>query len=158
MTPISPLQLKGHAFTAISVRTSTNGSAENEPNLIPQVAFEADPGLPNHWRLGLEVRVCSAQAGKPFLYEIELAVQGLVEVHADFPAERRESLAVVNGLGLLYSSVREMVINLTARSASGALSLPTLNFVEIVAKATQERATAAKVKSIKSGKTSASRK
>jgi preprotein translocase subunit SecB len=88
-------------------------------------------------------------ANKPFLYEIEVAIQGVVEVHADFPAERREHLAIVNGLGLLYSSIREMVTNLTARSAHGALNLPTLNLVEIVAKAKQERGTSSKVKPIK---------
>lgn len=149
MTPISPLQLKAHAFTAISVRTWPNGSATNEPSLLPKISFEADAELSNHWRLALEVKVGSVKADKPFIYEIEVALQGLVEVHADFPAEKREHLAVVNGLGLLYSSVREMVTNLTARSAHGALNLPTLNFVEIVAKASQEREAGAKTKPTK---------
>lgn len=149
MTPISPLQLKAHAFTAISVRTWIGGSGSHEPTLVPKIGFEADPDLPNHWRLMLEVKVGSANTDKPFLYEIELAVQGVVEVHADFPAERREHLAVVNGLGLLYSSIREMVTNLTARSAHGTLNLPTLNLVEIVSKAEHERGAAGKVRAPK---------
>jgi preprotein translocase subunit SecB len=149
MTPISPLQLKAHAFTAISVHTLNGGSGSNEPSLVPKIGFAADPEMPNHWRLMLEVKVSSVHANKPFLYDIEVAIQGVVEVHADFPAERREHLAIVNGLGLLYSSIREMVTNLTARSAHGALNLPTLNLVEIVAKAKQERGAASKVKPIK---------
>ena len=40
----------------------------------------------------------------------------------------------------------QMVTNLTARSAHGALNLPTLNFVEIVATASRGRKTVAKEK------------
>jgi preprotein translocase subunit SecB len=108
-----------------------------------------DPELSNHWRLALEVKLGSVKADKPFIYEIEVVLQELVEVHAGSPAEKRDHLAVVNGLGLFYSSVREMVTNLTARSAHGALNLPTWNWVEIVATASWEREVVATAKSTK---------
>ena len=40
--------------------------------------------------------------------------------------------AVINGLGMLYSAAREMILNVTARSVHGPMSLPTLNFVGLI--------------------------
>ena len=132
MTPISPLQLKAYAFTAISVRVIPDGQSDNEPTLTHKINFENDQASPNEWRLMIYINVSSAKIDKPFIYDIEVAVQGLVEVNSNFPKEKREHLAVVNGMGLLYSATREMVVNLTSRSAHGPLNLPILNFVEIV--------------------------
>ncbi len=142
-TPVSPLQLKGYDFTRLRVQAVPDGSAKNRPELVPKVRFERVEGQERQWHLLLEVLVRSLDPRQPFHYEIEAAVQGLVEVHDEFPAERRESLAVVNGLGLLYGAVREMVANVTARSVHGILTLPALNFVEVVKQATDEAASKA---------------
>jgi len=65
------------------------------------------------------------------------------EIQADFPAEKREQLATVNGLSVLYSSVREMLLMMTTRSGHGTMCLPTLSFVEVVAeKIAQDKANA----------------
>jgi len=133
MNAISPLQLKQHFFTLLSIRANAKGAAEAEISLEPTISFQKKGEQSNQWALALRVVLKSAKPEAPFLYEVEAEIQGLVEVHNSFAPEKREQLAVINGLGLLYSAVREMLLNVTARSARGALALPTLNFVEIVA-------------------------
>ena len=53
--------------------------------------------------------------------------------------ERKEQLALVNGFSVLYSAAREMLLNITARSAYGAVTLPTLSFVSLVTKARKQK-------------------
>jgi preprotein translocase subunit SecB len=132
MTPISPLQLQQHFFTLSSIRANPKGSSKAEMSLEPAISFQKRGEQSNEWTLGLRVVIRSAKPEAPFLYEIDIEIQGLVEVHNNFPAEKREQLAVINGLGMLYSAAREMILNVTARSVHGPMSLPTLNFVEIV--------------------------
>ncbi len=133
MIPLSPLQLKRHAFAAISLRAVHKGTSHAEATLEPTAQCVADPKTPNCWHLALTLKIGSGNPEKPFLYEGEIQIVGEVEVHDSFPAENREQIARVNGTGLLYSAAREMVLNLSARSMHGPLSLPVLNFVEFFA-------------------------
>jgi preprotein translocase subunit SecB len=132
MIPISPLQLRQHFFSLLSIRANPQGSGNAEPSLEPTIFFQKHSDDPSQWVLRLHVRVGSAKAEAPFLYDAEVEIHGLVEVSNGFAPEKREQLAVVNGLGLLYSAIREMVLTVTARSAHGGFCLPALNFVEIV--------------------------
>lgn len=40
-------------------------------------------------------------------------------------------MALVNGFRILYSASREMLLTITARSAHGPVSLPTLSFLAL---------------------------
>jgi len=140
MIPLSPLQLKQHYFTVISLKAAAKPAKDGKPNLDPTVGCMADPKLANHWRLSLHIKLESASPEKPFAYEGEIEIQGLVEIHDCIDAGKREQVAKVNGTSLLYSAAREMLLNLTARSAHGALCLPTLNFQEVFAKGVAEKA------------------
>jgi len=141
MTPLSPLQLRHSCFTHISVAANPTGTPSGQVSLDPVVSLQNNPENANQWLLSLRVIMKSTDPQKPFIYEADVAIQGVVEVHESFPAERREQLAAVNGLGLLYSAIREMLLMMTARSGHGPMCLPTLNFVEVVAnKTAQERA------------------
>ena len=133
MIPISPLQLKQHLFTEISVRAFEKGSAEAAASFEPAVLCERFAPLANHWRLGLVIKLKSANPDKPLRYEAEVGIQGLVEVNSGFPEEKREQLAFVNGLSLLYSAVREILLTVTGRCVHGPMCLPTLNFGEVFA-------------------------
>lgn len=133
MIPLSPLQLKQHFFTEFSVKAFEKGSQKAEIVMEPAIACGRDPKLPNHWRLVLEFKLKSADPEKPFLYEAEAAILGLIEVNSGYPEEKREQLAFVNGLSLLYSALREMLLTVTGRCAQGALCLPTLNFADLFA-------------------------
>ena len=132
MTPMSPLQLKRHCFTTIVLKAVERGSADAPALLSPDIRFERNPEAANQWRLSLSLKVRSGDDKKPFAYEAEVKVQGLVEVSDKFPEEKREQLAAINGFSILFSAAREMLLNLTARSLHGPLTLPTLNFTALV--------------------------
>jgi preprotein translocase subunit SecB len=140
MTPISPLQLRAHLFSHVLLRANPSGTIDGEQKLEPFVSCDPDPERPNHWRLIVAVKLSSVNPQKPFAYEIEVQVQGLVEVHEKFDAAKREQLARVNGAGLLYAAARELILNLTARSAHGPVCIPTLNFSEVFAQAQKNNA------------------
>jgi len=142
MTPLSPLQLKQHFFVRFSILPNPGGTIQGAQILEPTISFDKSPQAPNQWALGLRITLKSAKPEAPTLYEADIEMFGIVEVHNDFPPEKSEQLAVVNGLGLLYSAIREMFLNVTARSANGALSLPILNFVGVLPSRTQADAPA----------------
>ena len=133
MTPLSPLQLKNYFFTHLSVHANPKGTQAGSLTLEPSISFQKNADTASQWSLAVRVILKSNDPQTPFPYEADISIQGLVEVHESFPAEKREQLAVVNGLGLLYSAIREMVLTVTARLANGPLCLPTLNFTEVVA-------------------------
>ena len=139
-TPLSPLQLKDHRFTHLRVTSIEGGSATAEPSLKPTIWYEPVPNTADQWKLVLTLQLASADPAKPYAYEAEIKIQGLVQVTDGFMQAKKEQLALVNGLSILYSAAREMLLNITSRSASGAVSLPTLSFVNLVAEAIKQRA------------------
>lgn len=150
MIPISPLQLKRHAFTNISLRANSTGSAQAKATLDPAAQCVPDPKIPNCWQLALTIKFGSASLEKPFIYEGEIQIVGEVVILDSFPAEKREQIVRVNGIGLLYSATREMMLNLSARSVNGPVNLPVLNFVEFFANSDQDAQKAGKEKPEKS--------
>lgn len=139
LPPLSPLQLKEHHFTNLRVKAIEGGSPSAEPMLKPEVWFERVPSTTDQWKLILNLQLASADAAKPFLFEAEIQIQGLVHVTEGFPEDRKEQLALVNGFSVLYSAAREMLLNITARSG-GAVNLPTLSFVNLVQEARKQKA------------------
>ena len=93
------------------------------------------PETPNHWNLQLQLLLHSADQNNPFFYEAEIHAIGVVELVGDFSPEKREEIAAVNGLGILYSACREMLLNVTARSVYGAFTIPSLNFQKVIQEA-----------------------
>jgi preprotein translocase subunit SecB len=138
---LSPLQLREHGFTTVRVHAIDNGSLTNPPSLKPAISFERQSTNPNQWRLVLSLQLGSQDAVKAFAYEGEMKVQGLVEVTGVVPEDRKEQLALVNGFSLLYSAAREMLLNITARSKHGGVTLPTISFVSMVKEATEPKTT-----------------
>lgn len=138
-TPLSPTQLKDHRFTAVTVKTIEGADPNAQPSLKPSIWFQPVPDSRDQWRLVLTLLLTSADPSKPFPYEAELQLQGLVQVTDGLAQERKEQLALVNGFSVLYSAAREMLLNITARSAYGAVTLPTLSFVSLVTKARKQK-------------------
>ena len=130
--PISPLQLKSHFFPIIRLQAMPGGKKDGKTTFNREVAFSPLPNKPNEWQLELTIKLASVEKTNPFIYEFEIQVIGFVELVAEVPADRRQQLAVVNGLSILYGALREMVINLTGRSPHGALMLPTLSFTDVL--------------------------
>jgi preprotein translocase subunit SecB len=137
--PLSPLQLKEHRFTHLRVTSIEGGSPTAEPSLKPGIWYESVPNTADQWKLVLTLQLASADPAKPYAYEAEIKIQGLVQVKDGFMQAKKEQLALVNGLSILYSAAREMLLNITSRSAYGAVSLPTLSFVALVAQAMKQK-------------------
>jgi preprotein translocase subunit SecB len=72
--------------------------------------------------------VVQNQQGKICPYQLHLELLGLIQVNPQLPPERREDLATVNGLAIVYGAARELVTLLTCRMEYGPLTLPGVNF------------------------------
>lgn len=133
MNLLSPLQLRKHFFTLISIRAIPGGTAAAQQIVEPTVSFKKDPQAPNQWLLTLGIVVKSAKPDAPILYDAQIEMFGVVEVHNGYAPEKAEHLAVINGLSLLYSAIREMFQTVTARCGHGGLTLPVLTFIDVLA-------------------------
>jgi preprotein translocase subunit SecB len=118
-------------------------SAETGHALLAEKASYSDFGVK------LTLRVAPKEdAQAP--YNIQVSVRGVVRMHlmqTEGQAEERRVRALVNGVSLLYGIVREMVSNITSRSAHGPLLLPSLSFTDLVAHKPDETAAPALVPS-----------
>lgn len=61
-------------------------------------------------------------------YIIEMKAVALFNVSEQVPSDERERFIYESGSSLVYGAIREMVSTITARSAYGALMLPTASF------------------------------
>lgn len=68
--------------------------------------------------------------GKKAPYAITAAIMGGFIYSGDKSEEDALDLVVVNGLSILYSSLREMILTTTSRMINGALYLPGANFMD----------------------------
>ncbi|MFP4203696.1 MAG: hypothetical protein ACLFS4_05140 [Opitutales bacterium] len=142
-TPLShsPLEIIQHEFTEIAVRSTPTcddgnfGSGTLEVHR--QQTRQSDEE--NTWTLLLQVTFHKSETDEnPPPYEGHLTIQGLFRVHEQFPHDA-ERLIHVTGASILYGAAREMLANLTARSANGMLSLPSVSFMEPSTKGTKGR-------------------
>ena len=155
---LSPLQLLEYAFDGVSVMPVEGYVADPafSSGLVffpGKLAISAETGLAllaeeaNYSDFGvkLTLRVAPKEdAQAP--YNIQVSVRGVVRMHlkqAEGQAEERRVRALVNGASLLYGAVREMVSNITSRSAHGPMLLPSLSFQDLATLKTDEVATPA---------------
>ena len=101
----------------------------------PPATIQAHMGLaeltePNLWRADLAIVVRPADEKQPLPYEIEVSISGVFRVISNLEPDAARRLAYVNGMSILYSSIRETVLLLTGRFPAGPFVLPTLSFVD----------------------------
>ena len=135
----SPLQFKGHSFPLVYLRANENGKANGEIGMDQDVSFLPIPNEPDHWNLQLRLKFYSANANEPFFYEAEIIAIGVVVIIGEIAPEKRELVASVNGLGILYSACREMLLNMSARSVYGPFSIPSINFTQVLKEAKERQ-------------------
>ncbi len=68
------------------------------------------------------------EVGKVCPYKLDVELIGLIQVNPKLPANRRQELATVNGLAIVYGAARELVTTITTRMEYGPLVLPGVNF------------------------------
>jgi preprotein translocase subunit SecB len=112
-------------------------SAETALAVLGEEASYSDYGI----KLTLRV---APKEDKQAPYNVQISVRGVVRMHLTQEvnqAEERRVRALVNGVSLLYGVVRELVSNITSRSANGGMLLPSLSFADLaVQKSVEESA------------------
>lgn len=99
------------------------------PNLeIGVVSAEQNPDNPLQWRFEVSLELPDLPDTR-FPYTVETMLVGYFTVNEHYPAEHAERLAMVNGPALLYSSAREVVASITARSPYPKLLIPSVTFL-----------------------------
>lgn len=150
---LSPLQLLEYTFDGISVMPVEGYVADPKFSaglvFFPgNLAMSADTGLVvlneqvsySDFGVKLTLRVGPKEDSQA-PYKIQVAVRGVVRMHlklATGQTEERRVRALVNGVSLLYGVVREMVSNITSRSAHGQLLLPSLSFADLASQKPDE--------------------
>ena len=110
-------------------------SGESVPPPPAQVSIEArtqlaelpEKGL---WRADLRIALHPSEDQPLPPYEIEVDITGIFRVVAPMEPDAARKMAYVNGMSILYSSIRETVLILTGRFPAGPFVLPTLSFVD----------------------------
>jgi hypothetical protein len=125
---LSPIQLQSLTYTEVHISAQSDG----KPNGVSatNAAFEAFPLdlQKENWQVGVKVDIVQIGEIKPFYLGTILAI-GIVQIVASIPEDRLEKVVTVNGAGMVYSAIREMVCNITARGPWGPLMLITQNFL-----------------------------
>jgi preprotein translocase subunit SecB len=130
----SPLNLIDLSFININVQTEHDFDGNAFSFDFDSVLFKCDikfsekNGAIDTWWVGLEFGMKSSEE-KMVPYSLEISAVGLFKVNSEFPQDKKERLAYENGAALVFSSIREMVINITSRYVYGPLQLPTTSFV-----------------------------
>jgi len=141
---LSPLQLKQLIFTRLHVETAA-GLDQVEALWAPTFDFTgvtlkvdvslstpeaASPDEPALFMLTVHLSIPNEPGiGTIAPYAIDMAAQAWFELDPDFASEKREELVYINGASLVLGAMREMVQQMTARSAFGPMLLPTLRFL-----------------------------
>ena len=123
---LSPLQLREYHFTEVSIVANDTGTAQGDAELRTTVKCGQLKEKECFWRVSLRLEILG-QPEKPFAYRGTVAISALFEVHPNLPAQEIPTIVRVNGSSVLYGAIREMILNITARSSKGPLLLPTLD-------------------------------
>lgn len=141
---IAPLQPRGIVFEEISIKVlpDENGdlvfaeqfdfSGVNIKCDVGHAGVENDEGVVSETTMLVGVNIfISNETGKKAPYSVHVSTKGFFEWvgQKNDPVEIRD-LIVVNGASILYGVIREMVSNVTSRSAAGPLLLPSVSFID----------------------------
>jgi preprotein translocase subunit SecB len=98
------------------------------PLYIGVVSADQNPEDPLQWRFEISVELGEPDEGQ-FPYKVEAVVVGYFTVSEDYPKDRAERMAKINGPALLYSSTRDLLRAITSRSPYPALLAPSMMFI-----------------------------
>lgn len=123
---LSAIQVIRHGFRVFKLEAHENYSAES--HFVSHYAVEAErrkgEDEANLWDVTLNYRFGTKEGQPKGRYEGEIIVEGVFSIRPDFPEEKKESLARMNGGAVLLGAVREAVLNQTIRCINGPVELP----------------------------------
>jgi preprotein translocase subunit SecB len=132
LTPLkaSPLSIIHHEFVQIQLEAALGEQIRDEMSIRTSRQVQMIPDEPQKWIVELAVLFgdLDEQHALPAKYSGQIKVRGLFQVSEQYPTEERSKLMEITACSILYGACREMLANLTARSANGMVSLPSVTF------------------------------
>jgi preprotein translocase subunit SecB len=124
----SALELERYFFIKVHLDAIQGGNVRGEIVVNPSVDLREKIGEDRRFLVQLDVNIGNNLNDNP-RYRGGVSVVGYFKVDPDYPGDLIE-LAGINGTSILYSAVREMVANVTARGPWGAFILPCVSFLK----------------------------
>lgn len=125
----SPLQLERHFFSKVQI----DAGPANKPGVANALRCELEIGQavddPKRFQVVLRLKLLPPPDNTAS-YTGEIHAVGLFKVVDGWPENRVGELVESNGAAFLYGSIREMVLNVTARGPWPAITLGTVTFVK----------------------------
>jgi len=136
---LSLLQLDRYFIKKLAFSLNEGFDRRGKPTLkeiraavIPETGIgifaEQNPDNDCQWRIELVVDVTEDKA---FPYKVAATVVGYFSVNKRMPKEEAENLAKVSGASILYTTTREIIVNVTGRTQYPHLMLPTVTFLDL---------------------------
>src|SRR5262245_35625110 len=128
----APLQLRGCYFTRVSVAVQPDANEADSNRVDLEVESEAHPQSenPRAWFIAVTVRVKAMDGASPgYLGEIEAV--GTFSVIDSWKEDQVEKLVYINGSGIIYSAIREMICTITSRGFFPMLVIPSWSFSDM---------------------------
>jgi len=138
---LSPLKLESCYYTDVRITSQSESTPEDANEYEIAVTLEVtsvNPDRPLSRFIFLSVYI-NPKEGKTPPYVGQVDVMGKFTVDNSWPPDRLEELVYVNGSGLLYASVREMICAITARSFFEMISIPSWSFGKMYAELKEKR-------------------
>ena len=85
-----------------------------------------------------------SKGGEEIAHQVDCEINGQFRIPEDVPKEHHEGLVCINGLSILYSTLRGIIGNLSGSFPSGRLCLPTINPGDVVKRVQKAKSKAAK--------------
>jgi len=130
------LQLEDYFLTRLHVDFSF---PKEEEVHVEELSFDFDFDSLTHrddpLRRMLTLRVRAGEQtenGEPVAHQLDCEINGQFQVPEEIPEDHREGLVCVNGVSILYSTLRGIIGNLSGSFPAGRLCLPTINPKELV--------------------------
>lgn len=122
----SPLQLERHYFTQVAIEAQPKGDVTVSSLVNAQVRLSKHAVEQNQYLMELQVSLIAPPEKMP-TYLGKIILLGTFKVDPGYPKDK-EQLVFINGAGILFGAVREMVANITARGPWPMVTLATVNF------------------------------
>lgn len=132
---VSPLQLAGLEFIRVHIEPDLQARVSRADQFDfdgHTLAWSIDHGQgEDHgtWWVAVGVATNTTDEEPLCPYLIDIQAVGIFSVSSRVEATRREALVYENGAAIVYSAIREMITNITARSVAGPLVMPTPSFM-----------------------------
>jgi preprotein translocase subunit SecB len=133
----SPLELNFHYIKELSFAVIGSYIDKNLSNVqvdSPQIAVEVKAEKVNgnlrDWRIEVLIETEEGTAAE-FPYSFRTVLVGFFHVSDQWPDNRVEALAKVNGTSLLFSAAREALVTMTSRTGFPATVLPVVMFTPL---------------------------